>query len=71
MKIQQNRSDEMLVKFGPDYLTAVRGNRTYKIDKHEITNLLDKIYDEDLKDMAFHVSEYTTLKDLQNIRVKG
>ena len=53
----------MEIKFSPDFLTVIRGNITYKINKYEIGDLLAQVYDDELKHMAFHVSEYKILKD--------
>ena len=55
--------DKMKIKSSPDFLTVRRRNITYKINKHEIGDLLGQVYDDELKHMAFHVSEYKILKD--------
>ena len=53
----------MEIKFNPDFLTVIRGDWTFKINKYEIGVLLAQVYDDELKNMAFHVSEYKILKD--------
>lgn len=53
----------MEIRFGPDFLTVMRGDRTYKISKDELAKFLAQVYDEELTLMAYHVSEYKTLKD--------
>ena len=53
----------MKIKFSPDFLTVIRGDRTYKISKDELANFLAQVYDEELMRMSFHISEYKILKD--------
>ena len=53
----------MEIKFSPDFLTVIRGDRTYKISKDELANFLAQVYDEELMRMSFHISEYKILKD--------
>ena len=53
----------MEIKFSPDFLTVIRGDRTYKINKYKIGDLLAQVYDDELMRMSFHISEYKILKD--------
>jgi len=53
----------MKIGFSPDFLTVIRGDRTYKISKDELANFLAQVYDEELMRMSFHISEYKILKD--------
>ena len=53
----------MKIKFSPDFLTVIRGDRTYKISKDELANFLAQVYDEELMRMSFRISEYKILKD--------
>ena len=53
----------MEIKFSPDFLTVIRGDRTYKINKYKLGDLLAQVYDDELMRMSFHISEYKILKD--------
>lgn len=53
----------MEIQFSPDFLTVIREARTYKISEKKLVNFLAQVHDEELMRMAFHISEYRTLKD--------